>query len=106
MNRMQWEAAIHRLRQMEERLPEGSFDRLALEQARKAAKSKIPAKVRYGGGAWRCFRCGAEVQPKANYCSHCGKRLEWPTAGEMPTEKGESYKERLMRRNSRRCDDD
>lgn len=28
MNRMQWEAAIHRLRQMEERLPEGSFDRL------------------------------------------------------------------------------
>ena len=50
MNRMQWEAAIHRLRQMEERLPEGSFDRLALEQARKAAQSKISAKVRYGGG--------------------------------------------------------
>lgn len=32
MNRMQWEAAIHRLRQMEERLPEGSFDRLRKEK--------------------------------------------------------------------------
>lgn len=40
MNRMQWEAAIHRLRQMEERLPEGSFDRLALEQPEKRPKAK------------------------------------------------------------------
>ena len=78
MNRMQWEAAIHWLRQMEERLPEGSFDRLALEQARKAAQSKIPAKVRYGGGAWRCPRCNAEVRPAVNHCENCGKRLEWP----------------------------
>lgn len=59
---------------------------------------QIPGQVKYGGGAWRCFQCGAAVQPKANYCSHCGKRLEWPTAGEMPTEKGESYKERLMKK--------
>lgn len=50
MNRMQWEAAIHRLRQMEERLLEGSFDRLALEQARKAAQSKIPVSKCSGGG--------------------------------------------------------
>lgn len=96
MNRMQWEAVVHRLRQMEERLPEGSFDRLALEQARKAAQSKIPAKVRYGGGAWRCFQCGAAVQPKANCCSHCGKRLEWPVAGEMPADENQSYRECFM----------
>ncbi|OUN86630.1 hypothetical protein B5G03_07130 [Gemmiger sp. An50] len=75
MNRMQWEAVVHRLRQMEERLPEGSFDRLALEQARKAAQSKIPAKVRYGGGAWRCPRCNAVVRPMAKHCENCGKRL-------------------------------
>lgn len=98
MNRMQWEAVVHRLRQMEERLPEGSFDRLALEQARKAAQSKISAKVRYGGGAWRCFECGAAAQPRVNHCGHCGKRLEWPVAGEMPIEEGESYKERLMKK--------
>lgn len=78
MNRMQWEAAIHRLRQMEERLPEGSFDRLALEQSRKAAQSKIPAKVRYGGGAWRCPECNESLRPGRNYCGNCGQKLEWP----------------------------
>lgn len=76
MNRMQWEAAIHRLRQMEERLPEGSFDRLSLEQARKAAQSKIPTKVRYGGGAWRCPACAMAARPGDRYCGYCGQRYE------------------------------
>lgn len=48
----------------------------ALEQAQKAAQSKIPAKVRYGGGAWRCPRCNAEIRPAANHCENCGQRLE------------------------------
>lgn len=78
MNRMQWKAAIHRLRQMEERLPEGSFDRLSLEQARKAAQSKIPAKVRYGGGAWRCPDCAMAVSHWGGYCGCCGQKLAIP----------------------------
>ena len=59
MNVMQRAAAIGRLQEM-------------------AMMLQIPGAVKFGGGAWRCFQCGAEVQPKANYCSHCGKRLEWP----------------------------
>ena len=81
-----------------DRLPEGGFDRVAVNAATVDMMLQMPGQVKYGGGAWRCFQCGAVVQPKANYCSHCGKRLEWPTAGEMPVEEGESYKERLLKK--------
>lgn len=96
MNRMQWEAVVHRLRQMEERLPEGSFDRVAVNAAVRDMMLQIPGAVKFGGGAWRCFQCGAAVQPKANYCSHCGKRLEWHASGEMPADENQSYRECFM----------
>lgn len=78
MNVMQRAAAIGRLQEMAERLPDGSFDKTAVNAAVGDMMLQIPGAVKFGGGAWRCFQCGAEVQPKANYCSHCGKRLEWP----------------------------
>ena len=91
MNTLQRASAI-------KRLPDGSFDKTAVNAAVGDMMLQIPGQVKYGGGAWRCFQCGAAVQPNANYCSHCGKRLEWPTAGEMPIKEGESYKERLMKK--------
>ena len=96
MNRMQWEAVVHRLRQMEDRLPAVSFDRVAVNAAVGDMMLQIPGQVKYGGGAWRCFQCGAAVQPKANCCSHCGKRLEWHVAGEMPADENQSYRECFM----------
>lgn len=72
------ESVIDRLRAMSEVLPEGSFGRTALSWAADDMEKQIPAQAKYGGGAWRCFECGAAVQPKVNHCSHCGKRLEWP----------------------------
>lgn len=98
MNTLQRESAIKRLQEMAERLPDGCFDRVAVNAAVGDMMLQIPGQVKYGGGAWRCFQCGAAVQPKANYCSHCGKRLEWPTAEELPIEESESYKERLMKK--------
>lgn len=98
MNAMQRAAAIGRLQEMAEWLPDGSFDKTAVNAAVGDMMLQIPGQVKYGGGAWRCFQCGAAVQPKANYCSHCGKRLEWPASGEMPAEESESYKERLMKK--------
>lgn len=98
MNVMQRAAAIGRLQEMVERLPDGSFDKTAVNAAVGDMMLQIPGQVKYGGGAWRCFQCGAAVQPKANYCSHCGKRLEWPAAGEMPIDESESYKELFMRK--------
>lgn len=98
MNAMQRAAAIGRLQEMAEWLPDGCFGKTAINAAVGDMMLQIPGAVKFGGGAWRCFQCGAEVQPKANYCSHCGKRLEWPQAGEMPIEEGESYKERLMKK--------
>lgn len=82
MNVMQRAAAIGRLQEMAERLPDGSFDRAAVNAAVGDMMLQIPGQVKYGGGAWRCFQCGAAVQPKANYCSHCGKRLEWPAGSD------------------------
>ena len=84
MNTLQRESAIKRLQEMAERLPDGSFDRVAVNAAVGDMMLQIPGAAKFGGGAWRCFECGAAVQPKANYCSHCGKRLEWPTAGIFP----------------------
>lgn len=98
MNVMQRAAAIGRLQEIAELAPDGSFDRLAINAARRGYDAQIPGAVKFGGGAWRCFECGAAVQPRVNHCSHCGKRLEWPTAGEMPIEEGESYKGRLMKK--------
>lgn len=98
MNTLQRASAIKRLQEMAERLPDGSFDWVAVNAAVGDMMLQIPGAVKFGGGAWRCFQCGAAVQPKANYCSHCGKRLEWPTAGEMPAEKSESYKEQLLKK--------
>lgn len=96
MNVMQRAAAIGRLQEMAERLPDGSFDRLAVNAAVGDMMLQIPGAVKFGGGAWRCFQCGAAVQPKANYCSHCGKRLEWPASGEMPADENQSYRECFM----------
>lgn len=98
MNVMQRAAAIGRLQEMAEWLPDGSFNKTAVNAAVGDMMLQIPGAVKFGGGAWRCFQCGAAVQPKANYCSHCGKRLEWPVAGEMPAEESESYKERLLKK--------
>ena len=98
MNVMQRAATIGRLQEMVERLPDGGFDRVAVNAAIRDMMLQIPGAVKFGGGAWRCLGCGAEVQPRVNHCSHCGKRLEWPTAGEMPAEENESYKDRLMRK--------
>lgn len=98
MNVMQRAAAIGRLQEMAGRLPDGSFDRVAVNAAVGDMMLQIPGAAKFGGGAWRCFQCGAEVQPKANYCSHCGKRLEWPAAREIPAEESESYKERLLKK--------
>lgn len=96
MNTLQRESAIKRLQEMAERLPDGSFDKTAVNAAVGDMMLQIPGQVKYGGGAWRCFQCGAAVQPKANYCSHCGKHLEWPTAGEMPADENQSYRECFM----------
>lgn len=98
MNILQRSATIKRLQEMAGRLPEGSSDRKAIDAAVKDMLLQIPGQVKYGGGAWRCFECGAAVQPKANHCGHCGKRLEWPTAGEMPADENQSYKECFMRK--------
>lgn len=98
MNTLQRASAIKRLQGMAERLPDGSFDRVAINAAAGGMMLQTPGAAKFGGGAWRCFQCGAAVQPKANYCSHCGKRLEWPTAGKMPAEKSESYKEQLLKK--------
>lgn len=92
------ESVIDRLRAMSEVLPEGSFGRTALSWAADDMEKQIPAQAKYGGRAWRCPICNAVVRPMANHCSHCGKRLEWPQAGEMPIEEGESYKERLLKK--------
>lgn len=78
MNAMQRAAAIGRLQEMAEWLPDGCFGKTAVNAAVGDMMLKIPGAAKFGGGAWRCFQCGAAVQPKANYCSHCGKRLEWP----------------------------
>lgn len=98
MNVMQRAAAIGRLQEMAEWLPDGSSNKTAVNAAVGDMMLQIPGAVKFGGGAWRCFECGAAVQPRVNHCGHCGKRLEWPTAGEMPIEEGESYKERLMKK--------
>lgn len=98
MNVMQRAAAIGRLQEMAERLPDGSFDKTAVNAAVRDMMLQIPGAAKFGGGAWRCFECGAAVQPRVNHCSHCGKRLEWPAAREMPVEEGESYKERLLKK--------
>lgn len=98
MNVMQRAAAIGRLQEMAERLPDGSFDKTAVNAAVGDMMLQIPGQVKYGGGAWRCFECGAAVQPRVNHCSHCGKHLEWPTAEKLPIEESESYKERLMKK--------
>lgn len=82
MNVMQRAAAIGRLQEMAERLPDGSFDKTAVNAAVGDMMLQIPGAVKFGGGAWRCFQCGAAVQPKANCCSHCGKRLEWPAGSD------------------------
>lgn len=92
------ESVIDRLRAMSEVLPEGSFGRTALSWAADDMEKQIPAQTKYGGRAWRCPICNAVVRPMANHCSHCGKRLEWQQAGEMPIEEGELYKERLMKK--------
>ena len=81
MNVMQRAAAIGRLQEMAERLPDGSFDKTAVNAAVGDMMLQIPGAAKFGGGAWRC-----------------GKRLEWPQAGEMSIEEGESYKERLMKK--------
>lgn len=92
------ESVIDRLRAMSQVLPEGSFGRTAFSWAADDMEKQIPAQTKYGGRAWRCPICNAVVRPMANHCSHCGKRLEWPTAGEMPAEKSESYKEQLLKK--------
>lgn len=92
MNTLERASVIKWLREMAGRLPEGSSDRQAIDAAVKDMLLQIPGQVKYGGGAWRCFECGAAVQPRVNHCSHCGKRLEWPAAGEEP------YKERIMKK--------
>ena len=96
MNTLQRASAIKRLQEMAERLPNGSFDKTAVNAAVGDMMLQIPGQVKYGGGAWRCFQCGAAVQPKANYCSHCGKRLEWPASGKMPADENQSYRECFM----------
>lgn len=82
MNVMQRAAAIGRLQETAERLPDGSFDKTAVNAAVGDMMLQIPGQVKYGGGAWHCFQCGAAVQPRVNHCSHCGKRLEWPAGSD------------------------
>ena len=67
MNVMQRAAAIGRLQEMAERLPDGSFDRVAFNAAVGDMMLQIPGAVKFGGWAWRCFECGAAVQPKTDY---------------------------------------
>lgn len=76
MNVMQRAAAIGRLQEMAERLPDGSFDKTAVNAAVGDMMLQIPGAVKYGGGAWRCPRCNAEVRPAVNHCENCGQRLE------------------------------
>ena len=96
MNKLQRASAIKRLQEMAQRLPDGSFDRVAVNAAIRDMMLQIPGAVKFGGGAWRCLECGAAVQPRVNHCSHCGKRLEWPVAGEMPADENQSYRECFM----------
>lgn len=96
MNTLQRESAIKRLQEMAERLPDGSFDKTAVNAAVGDMMLQIPGQVKYGGGAWRCPICNAVVRPMENHCSHCGKRLEWPVAGEMPADENQSYRECFM----------
>lgn len=63
MNVMQRAAAIGRLQEMAERLPDGCFDRVA---------------VKYGGGAWRCPACAMAARPGDRYCGYCGQRYAMP----------------------------
>ena len=62
MNPLQRESAIKRLQGMSERLPDGSFDKTAVNAAVGDMMLQIPGQVKYGGGAWRCFQCGAAVE--------------------------------------------
>ncbi len=82
MNDHQRSAAINRLREMAERLPEGSFDRTALSWAAEALEKQPPAPVpvpaRYGGGAWRCAHCGCNLAAGGRHCTWCGRRVAWP----------------------------
>lgn len=50
MNVMQRAAAIGRLQEMAERLPDGSFDRVAVNAAVKDMMLQIPGAVKFGGG--------------------------------------------------------
>lgn len=43
-----------------------------------AMKKQEPAKLRYGGAAWRCPACSMAARPGDRYCGYCGQRYEMP----------------------------
>lgn len=75
---MQRAAAIGRLQKMAERLPDGSFDRVAVNASVGDMMLQIPGQVKYGGGAWRCPVCAMAARPGDRYFGYCGQRYEMP----------------------------
>lgn len=78
MNTLQRESAIKRLQEMAERLPDGSFDKTAVNAAVGDMMLQIPGQVKYGGGAWRCPACAMAARPGDRYCGYCGQRYAMP----------------------------
>ena len=78
MNTLQRESAIKRLQEMAERLPDGSFDKTAVNAAVGDMMLQIPGQVKYGGGAWRCPACAMAARPGDRYFGYCGQRYEMP----------------------------
>ena len=94
MNVMQRAAAIGRLQEMAEWLPDGSFNKTAVNAAVGDMMLQIPGAVKFGGGAWRCFQCGAEVQPLRE--ADKAAKLQRATKGDDPDESAqETAGERL-----------
>lgn len=71
MNTLQRESAIKRLQEMVERLPDGGFDRVAVNAAIRDMMLQIPGAVKFGGGALLAEYSGVDGCKTINTCFGC-----------------------------------